>query len=640
MFVIKLTVPLTNVFAEEQKVEVIIVYRDEGLKEEKLSLFNLDEENEQFLDELNIKIASIDVSEIENLKNAQNVEAVSFNKKVELFESANTYVSSNNLEEVQLYNLELVNIYSAWDKGYTGKGIKIAVIDSGFAKHKDLKLAGGKSFISGKNYTEDNFGHGTIVVGIINALKNGKGIAGIAPNAKVYGLKVFDGKYAKLDDILKALNWSIKNNMDIVNMSFGLYDDDPTLKAAIKKVSKKGILMVAASGNDKREIAFPAAYDEVIAVSSIDEEKKISDFTNRGPQNELVAPGNSIYSTYLFDNYTYLSGTSMATPHVTGLLAILKQKFPNYSAVALRRYINDSAEDLGKVGRDNVYGYGLARYLEPTPSKISASNIKVINNSGKQDVIKLKNLEYGKIYSIYKDSKLGKKITSFKADKISKTIHIKQLSGKAGSIYITVKKSGYGESKPIKITYKAEKIPSISTKNVTITNYYKAKDKIVFKGLKKGYTYTIYSDKSLENKLISFIAKNTIQNIYVNQLGEQEGAIYIKVSKSGYISSSTTKVKFKGEPTKAIPAKNIKISNKKKEDTIEIKGLKKGTTVVIYKDAKMTKKIASFKATSSTKILKVKQLGKNAGKIYITAKAPGYSVSAITVKNYPNESIY
>lgn len=276
------------------------------------------------------------------------------------------------------------------------------------------------------------------------------------------------------------------------------------------------------------------------------------------------------------------------------------------------------------------------KYSAEPSSPIKASNVTVKNNYKKDDVITFKNLQKSSTYTIYQDKSKKKKLDSFKATGSSATRKIKQLGTSSGSIYITVKKPNYKESAVTKVSYKAEKLPALSAKNVTVKNNI-GNDKITLKGLTKGFKYTIYKDKVLKKKLTSFTATGKTKTLTVKQVGANGGTLYIVASKKGYLSSSATKVKFKAEPTPALSSKNVKVINTKKGDTIKLLDLKKGTTYVIYKDKKLTTKLASFNATGSKKTIKVKQLGKKAGKIYITAKKSGYLVSKVTTVSFPKE---
>lgn len=271
------------------------------------------------------------------------------------------------------------------------------------------------------------------------------------------------------------------------------------------------------------------------------------------------------------------------------------------------------------------------------PSPLGKLTVTVTNNYNKADVIELKKLEIGTRYTIYKDANKKTKIDSFTANKTSKTIKTDKLSSKGGTIYVTVTKREYSESAVMKVNYQAEKLPALAAKNVKITNKTGSKDKIALKNLTKGYTYTIYKDAKLKKKLTSFKATGKTKTVSLKQVGAKKGQVYVVVSKSGYQSSTATKVSFKAEPTKALSSKNVTVTNTKKQDKIKFKNLKKGTTYTIYKDAKKKKKLKSFKATGTTKTITIKQLSKKAGKIYITAKTPNYEESAITSVSYPKE---
>lgn len=257
---------------------------------------------------------------------------------------------------------------------------------------------------------------------------------------------------------------------------------------------------------------------------------------------------------------------------------------------------------------------------------------KIQNNLGSNDTITIDNLEKSKFYLVYWDH-LNLKYKHFTATNHKKTLSIGPLNYDGGIIYIVTVNPDY-EITAIK--YAAEKLNAINAKNVKIKNNI-GKDQIRLKGLTKGYTYTIYKDKKLKKKLISYTAKNkTNTTLTVKQIGQKAGSVYVVVSKKGYKSSVATKVNYKAQATSALSSKNVKVSNTKKKDTVKLTGLKKGTTYAIYKDANKKTKLASFTATKSTKTVTV-TLRKSAGKIYITAKASGHGESAVTAVTYSKE---
>lgn len=256
----------------------------------------------------------------------------------------------------------------------SGSGIKVAVVDTGVNRsHPDLKnnldLAGCKNFISSFKTCEDDNGHGTHVSGIIAAENNSIGVVGVAPKAKIYGLKVLDRNGSGyLSDIIEALDWAIQNKLQVVNMSLGTISDVDSFHEAVQRVNSAGITQVAAAGNSGRAVIYPAAYPEVIAVSAVDKtDNNIASWSSRGPEVDLAAPGVDIYSTYLSSTYKTLSGTSMASPHVAGTVALLLTQISKCdsdgngvcSPTEVELRLESTADDLGDPGRDNLYGAGL-----------------------------------------------------------------------------------------------------------------------------------------------------------------------------------------------------------------------------------------------------------------------------------------
>lgn len=231
--------------------------------------------------------------------------------------------------------VNMINAPMIWRKGYKGEDITIAIIDSGCCNHSDLtkNIIGGKNFTQEDEGKEDVFvdykGHGTHVAGTIAG--NGH-ILGVAPNSKLLILKVLDknGNGSMLS-VVNAINYAIQQNVDIISMSLGCPVDIPQLKTAVNKALSKNILVVCACGNSgdnlahTPEIDYPAYYNEVISVGAIDNTRTNASFSNSNKEIDLVAPGVNIISTGLNNGYISLDGTSMATPHVTGALALLKQ---------------------------------------------------------------------------------------------------------------------------------------------------------------------------------------------------------------------------------------------------------------------------------------------------------------------------
>lgn len=233
--------------------------------------------------------------------------------------------------------VELIQAPKIWDKT-KGKGITVAVLDTGCdSSHPDLqeRIIGGRNFTDDDGSNPDIFldynGHGTHVAGTIAAQKNDKGVVGVAPEANLLIIKVLNKKGSgQYEWIINGINYAIEQKADIISMSLGGPNDMPELHAAIKKAISNNILVVCAAGNEgdgddsTDEFAYPGCYNEVISVGAINLERRSSDFTNSHNEIDLVAPGEKILSTYLKGKYATLSGTSMAAPHASGALALIK----------------------------------------------------------------------------------------------------------------------------------------------------------------------------------------------------------------------------------------------------------------------------------------------------------------------------
>ncbi|EWG10090.1 S8 family peptidase [Cytobacillus firmus] len=241
-----------------------------------------------------------------------------------------------NVKEVPK-GVELIQAPKVWSET-KGKGIKIAVLDTGCdISHPDLKdrVTGGRNFTDDDNSDPNSFkdynGHGTHVAGTIAAYENNAGVIGVAPEAELLIVKVLnkDGS-GQYEWIIKGIHYAIEQNADIISMSLGGPADVPELHDAIKAAVNKNILVVCAAGNEgdgddsTDEFAYPGCYNEVISVGAINLERDSSDFTNSHNEIDLVAPGEGILSTFLNGKYATLSGTSMAAPHVSGALALIK----------------------------------------------------------------------------------------------------------------------------------------------------------------------------------------------------------------------------------------------------------------------------------------------------------------------------
>ncbi|MDK2600533.1 S8 family peptidase [Bacillus stercoris] len=266
------------------------------------------------------------------------------------------------------WGVSLVQAPQIWSMT-RGEGVKVAILDTGVDyNHPDLR----PNIKKGMNFTTSNIadymdrqGHGTHCCGIVAGCDNLVGIVGVAPRAELYIGKVLgDDGTGNINNIIKGINWAIKEKVDVISMSLGCSEDPgEELHAAIKKAYDAGIVIVSASGNEDTHCGWPAVYDECIAVAAIDQTLDRASFSNFGKEIDVAAPGVDILSTYINSQYAKLSGTSMATPMVAGVVALIIAFCRNLGVVPtpqkIVQMIHQRSVDLGEHGHDDKFGDGL-----------------------------------------------------------------------------------------------------------------------------------------------------------------------------------------------------------------------------------------------------------------------------------------
>jgi subtilisin len=316
------------------------------------------------------------------------------------------YVEENGemraLEQTTPYGISKVDADLAISDGNTADGVSVAVIDTGIdAQHEDLQdnLGQGKAIVScstsggclfggGNDISEclepwdDDNDHGSHCAGTVGAIDNSTGVVGVGPDVTLHAVKVLDrcgsGSY---DDIAAGIKWSADQGHDVQSMSLG-GSSSSTVKDAVQYAADKNVVMVAAAGNDgpcSDCISYPAAYQEVIAVSATDQNDQLADCSSTGPEVELAAPGVDVESTVPRSSYDIFSGTSMACPHVSGGAAqVVASGVTDRSKV--RQQLKDAADDVGL--SSNEQGAGRLNVNDAIGSTDAAPSVSWVNPSG------------------------------------------------------------------------------------------------------------------------------------------------------------------------------------------------------------------------------------------------------------------
>ena len=280
----------------------------------------------------------------------------------------------------ELYGMDRIDAPEGWDAAGLGAfpasgGVKIGIVDTGIDQaHPDLsgqtvacaKSQGLLPIMSGSiqvGQCADDNDHGSHVAGTIAAkANNGVGVAGVAFNADLVICKALGGPLGtgSTADVANCINWVASQGARVISMSLG-GGASTTLQQAVASAwnNGNGAVIVAAAGNDgDATLNYPAAYAEVVSVAATDSADALASFSNANADVEVAAPGVNVLSTVRGGGYATLSGTSMATPHVSAVAGVLRQLFPSDSAAAIRSRLDAAVHDLGPAGRDASFGFG------------------------------------------------------------------------------------------------------------------------------------------------------------------------------------------------------------------------------------------------------------------------------------------
>ncbi|MFW5790567.1 MAG: S8 family peptidase [Bacillota bacterium] len=312
------------------------------------------------------------------------------------------YTVPNDDDFSKQWAASAIKLPQAWDQTTGSNNIRVAVLDTGI-DYNHPELADFVDKNSSYNFIDDNdnvmdyHSHGTHVAGIISARgDNNTGTTGVMWESELMAVKVLDdngsgSEWSLAQGILYAaglLDNQPRQTADIINLSLGMSDSNhipKTLEKAIERAAAEGVIIIAASGNKgSSKVIYPAAFSDVIAVGALEENNsgapEIASYSNYGPEIDVVAPGSLIYSTFADNKYGYMSGTSMATPHVSGLAGLMLSE--GIRASDIRSLLQDTAIKLGNDDFNESYGHGM---IDTYKSVHQANKINIILGNKNDD---------------------------------------------------------------------------------------------------------------------------------------------------------------------------------------------------------------------------------------------------------------
>jgi type VII secretion-associated serine protease mycosin len=312
-----------------------------------------------------------------------------------------TEVTTDDPKLSQQYSLNRMRVRDAWSVT-TGASNVIAVLDTGVQfSHPDLtgRLLTGYDFVNGDTNASDDNGHGTWVSGIIAARANdGYGIAGISWSDKILPVKIMNANGSGLtSNLVAGIRWAADHDAKVINMSIGGYPASTSVQDAVNYAWIKGVVLVGAAGNNRREEThYPASHTHVISVSATQADDEFTNWSSYGPKVDVSAPGGSVLTTNCNTSRTgscmyggdhiIISGTSFATPNTAGVVALLRAKYPSWTPQQVVDRLISTVDDLGYGGWDKYYGFGRVNAYRavggsPAPISVTGSDSLESNNT-------------------------------------------------------------------------------------------------------------------------------------------------------------------------------------------------------------------------------------------------------------------
>jgi len=391
---------IPNIVSADGDNGYLVKFRSQQTTEEAAEILGINYQRIKEIPDLDVfKIKSLNTWERSRIYYTQ-----ALSKQIKYIEPDHVYkltTTPNDTYYSDQWALSKISASSAWDTSTGSNATKIAIVDTGIkGTHEDLngkvtvgyayQNGGSTEYVIPANTDSDEYGHGTAVAGAAAAITNNSlGIAGINWQTELMPIKVFTnvgGSYIAYDsDIALGIRYAVNNGAKVINLSLGGPDESSTLEDAINYAyDTKGAVVVAASGNDNSTVSYPAAYENVIAVGATNQSDNrcgpsdwgIGHGSNYGPELDVVAPGNQVYTTEDNVSYDYgqVSGTSIAAPYVSGLVALVWATNSSLTNNEVTEKIKDNADKVAGMGGSNFhneYGYGRInanKTINPSPS--------------------------------------------------------------------------------------------------------------------------------------------------------------------------------------------------------------------------------------------------------------------------------
>ncbi|SFS78116.1 thermitase [Marininema halotolerans] len=363
-----LSVPLTSLHAEAASKgshaissdSIIVKFKNNPSQAKKKSLINkvgsqLVSENKKVGFSV-VKVKGKSVKQA--LKEYRNMSNVEYAEPRVTYHA--TWTPNDPMYASDQYGPQKMSLPQAWDITKGSSNVTVAVVDTGVqANHPDLsgKVVQGYDFVDNDSNANDENGHGTHVAGTIAAnTNNGVGVAGVAPNVKIMGVRVLDAEGSGTNDaVADGITYAADHGAKVINMSLGGADESQAIEDAVNYAWNKGVVIVCAAGNESTSSpSYPAYYSKSIAVAATDSNDKLAYFSNYGSWVDVAAPGVDIMSTYIGSKYESLSGTSMASPHVAGLAGLLASQ--GLSNTQIRAAIENTSDTVSGTGSKFAHG--------------------------------------------------------------------------------------------------------------------------------------------------------------------------------------------------------------------------------------------------------------------------------------------